>query len=355
MSWSRIALLLSALVASSCAVSPEDELTSQTEQALKPTCPVWGCGSNSPEIDKLGFWELHERGDANRQGFRIQWFRKYVNGTYQYFRPDVYKAELVGRNPDGSIGLPAGAVVGSELRLTRDGSTSIYRLRIADTQRTHYWARPELGRVTRTYRLEWYDETAPPLGMIPWKNVCRDPGAEHDGSTMDPFHAVLFDDDRIDGPRKRVTGHSRDWFTIGCAGSALAKQHLTGHTRAASEALGITTSLAQRTANLKMITADYCGTGEPFTFAGAALHWKDAYGWLDTVASTDVIEARWNEYGAMCLDDPRVHYNQTPLFFATWPDGDIEDDIAAECPRPPPCKPGLGTFYGAHLISASSP
>lgn len=361
MSWLRIAVV-SSLIAGGCAGDALE--VGETEQAVRPSpgdgdggCPVWGCGSNSPEIDNLGFHELNEWGQVNLEGFKIVHYWKYsTTGVKQYWVPDVINAELVGRGPEGEIELPANLVGGSVFDIVNLKTGVSYELRVAEVGRTPYWAKR--GRTTvysRTYRLEWRPAIPPHAGATPYINVCKNPNPA-DGASG--FYAVLFDDDRINADDIRVTGMTRNWFNIGCGGHALSKQHLTGHTKAAGVALGITTSINQRTANLKMFAADYCGNGDPFTVAGQPLQWRDEFNWFNDVSSTASVEARWNENGAMCLSVPRIDHGTTMLGTATFPDG-VEPLLdPAHVPqwcavRPPPCDQNPAAMLGAHTLSAN--
>src|SRR5262249_19002697 len=148
---------------------------------------------------------------------------------------------------------------------------------------------------------------------------------------VDRFHAVLFEGDRIDAQRKVVDTVDKNWVNIGCAGSALSKQHLDGHTQGAMDAwVAFTTSLDQRTAHLKMLSADYCGAGVPLTIAGQPLRYADDHGWMTYPAGSAALEARWNRDGASCLDVPRIKANSSPEAIAAFPniDAAIQDACA---------------------------
>jgi hypothetical protein len=176
---------------------------------------------------------------------------------------------------------------------------------------------------------------------------------------MADFYAVLFEDDRIDAEAIAVTGETPGWFNIGCAGHALAKQHLLGHTVAAAKLFGVLPPpIPQRTANLKMITADYCGNGHPFTVPGQPLRWRDENLWYDTLPTLGgMIEARWTDAGAACLNTPRVDYVWTLLGYQTYPDGVDAvlppNDLTWCTTRPPPCTGAMTDLQGTHLISVN--
>lgn len=335
----------------------DDELltSESTQEAISRECPVWGCGSNSPEIDLQGFHVLSELGQANAQGFRIAWFRKYWMGAHRYYRPDVDGGALIARNLGTGAAIHTGtALAGAEFRITRDGTSSSYLLQVKSVSSNKMWADPNGSRSTPTYELRWVDESDIVTGThIPWVNLCSAaPPGDEDG--MLPFHAVLFEDDRIDADELQVVGHTPDTFNIGCAGHALAKQHLTGHTRAGGEILGVYASLAQRTANLKMITGDYCGNGTPLTVAGTELHWRDRYAWFNSIRATDPVEARWTEAGATCLSKPRVDYSPSALSVEHF-GSSVEDEILKACDlrRPPACTSSTSDMQGAYVLSAN--
>ena len=362
MSLVRIAVLWS-LIAGGC--TTDELVVGETDQAVKsqpgedPGCPPWACGSNSPKIDFNLFHELNEYNLSNAEGWRITDFRTLVGANWTSYRADVRNGELLARSlSTGAIVYSGAALAGSVFTLDHLGKT--YYLTVQRVGRMSLWAKAA-GRigVTLTYQLTW--STVLAAGTI-GANLC---GANTEADGMADFYAVLFDDDRIDADAIRVTGETANWFNIGCAGHALAKQDLTGNTKAAAAILGVPTpTLNQRTANLKMLSADYCGGGDPFTVAGTPLRWKDALGRFDT---TEVllthIEARWNETGAVCLNTPRVDYSWTLLGWQTFPNG-VEPLLttgAGWCTgangthvRPPPCtNPNQNDFQGAYLISVN--
>ena len=107
----------------------------------------------------------------------------------------------------------------------------------------------------------------------------------------------------------------KGWFNLACYGAAPAKMHLLRHTSAGSNPPGgppLTTTLPQRTAMLKAITADYCGDGTAWTADGTELQWMDANERFPTPkldlnlpGTKTMIEAVWGPKGALCLNTPR--------------------------------------------------
>jgi hypothetical protein len=208
-------------------------------------------------------------------------------------------------------------------------------------------------RPLETYVLDWSEVVAAPLrGPVPPGSVieaprlgpiatpvCPEPGpwdpndAEWDESiAMAPYDSIVFEGDRIDATHRTVDARPDDrWFNVGCARHTLAKLRLTRntlHTVASGD-------WRQVQATIKMLSADYCGTGDAFTVAGQPIVWHNQVG-MDFWAKPQALEARWNEGGAICLDTPRVAGSQNAAAIAAFPD--VETAIAAACTRPPPCK-----------------
>ncbi len=361
MSWLKLAVI-GAVLAGGC-VGEELEL-SGTEQALKNNpgadgdeCPPWACGSNSPVIDFAGFHELNRSGLVNAEGFKITAFRRLIAGVWQPFYADVVNASLVAKNASGAVVYSGSGVKGMLFTIVQGSST--YYMKVEDVARTVLWANiGGITRVTPTYRLTWSTSPAAGFGARP---VC---GVSNDPDGIANYYAVLFETDRIDADAIKVTGDVSGWFNIGCAGHALAKQHLTGNTRAAAAIMGASVpSLNQRTANLKMISGDYCGGGDPFTVPGVPLHYKDVLGRMNNLESYTHLEARWNETGAICLNTPRIDYTWTPAGSGTFPSGVetllVAPPIGQWCTgvypaklRPPPCTDlNLSNFQGGYVIS----
>lgn len=90
-------------------------------------------------------------------------------------------------------------------------------------------------------------------------------------------------------------------ITIACVGEAAAKMKLMDFHPAGSRGA----SVAERQATLRMITADYCGTGQSFTQTGTPVAWRDWQGLIKPPYGEDVMEALWTESGASCLSTPR--------------------------------------------------
>jgi len=351
------------LAAAGCIAADDaagDDTVGEVEQAVSGACPKWGCGANSPVIDNYGLHELNEQGQLNSDGFYIV---KATHPAYvgRSFKVNVSGGKLFAR----ANGLPAltlgGAGVKNLVIQIKGPGGTLYDVRVTDTGTTPYWSTLYPGTAT-TYRLDW-KQTG--VGDYRYTNVCSNPPHDTGEDTlgMNPFWVVLFEGDRINADKKLVyadgstSAANNDWFNIGCAGHALAKLHLNRHTQSSRPA-GDSVDLGERTTFIKMVTADYCGDGTPFTFAGEPLVWKDDRNWLSFYVppAAGSVEARWSKDGATCLEEPRLLNSTNPQVPVVFPD--IELAIKNQCARPPKCT-AIGEdadpnkLYGKHLVSAN--
>lgn len=307
-------------------------------------CPENICG-NSPMIEYRVFHELHELGLPNAEGFRIVGFEK--NGVP--YTPDVARGKLRGSH--NGLVIAGAALVGARLRL-RDDKNVDYLIRIDEVGEASYWA--DAGHhppTLETYLLTWVPVAQEEAGQ--WQNLCGKPIVNNDDVIgMDPTHVVLHERDRIDRNRRTIQLGDDTWFNIGCAGHAIAKLALTGHT-AAARFDGFATTPDERQAMLKMLSADYCGRGTPYTVAGQPLAWRDHRGWMGFDGQLPV-EARWTSAGATCLNEPRVDANPSDLTIEVFGADPILDKILAACPLPA-CTGTADELLGAHLVSVNPP
>jgi hypothetical protein len=100
-----------------------------------------------------------------------------------------------------------------------------------------------------------------------------------------------------------------DVFNIACVGTVISKLHLLRHT-SASEDPHHQTTLDERRTLLRLLTADYCGTGRSFTEDGTPIRfdlkrsrWTPVPYASFSPASTT--EAVWTPKGASCIGVPR--------------------------------------------------
>jgi len=335
-------------------------------------CDEFMCGTNSPQISEFGFWELNRPaslgvlGVPNNVGMQVYGF---VKGGGVYL-PEVRRGRLIAIPPTTAVAPYNTALFGPNLiggALWLLNGSRLFQLKVSEVGTVKSWAQPADGSsqvMLESYKLDWTEFINGHWGDF--RNMCKNPPSREnpDALTMigpTAFHTLLFEGDRIAAGAKVDTGVDNTWFNLGCAGSALAKMALTGHTQAARNAQTFTTTLAQRTTMLKMLAADYCGDGKPFTVGGQPLNWRDDAGTMKILSLLQspphpvVLEARWNETGAACLSKPRVDVNPTPDATAMF-GADVYDQVQNHCPAKmlPDCADGdVGAMNGYHLLSAT--
>jgi hypothetical protein len=92
-----------------------------------------------------------------------------------------------------------------------------------------------------------------------------------------------------------------DSVSLACVGEAAAKMKLMDYGPHGNRQA----SAKERITTLRMITADYCGTGHSFTASGTAVAWRNDDNSVLPPFEEAVLEAKWGHEGALCLDKPR--------------------------------------------------
>ncbi|MEZ4363155.1 MAG: ADYC domain-containing protein [Kofleriaceae bacterium] len=290
------------------------------------TCPSWACGVNGPSLNNRPFHELSESGAENKEGFRLGALTK--NG--QTYRIRVTGHTLTAYNRSNTL---AGTqLVGSTFTVV-DRRGHVVEVYITGVTSLQLWGGPQAGLPIESYRFHWSD----PSTGVRLQNLCSNPSPLKAYSSellgLRGDFTVVFEGNRYDAERKTVLPGSTDWFNIGCAGHALSKLLLTGHANDTG-----TATTDEQQATLKMITADYCGTGLSFTAGGEPLYWKTSNAYMDYFGTAVTLEARWNAQGAICLGQPRLQVTTNPNA-ANLPDLELSLNNKDLCPsRPPPCE-----------------
>jgi hypothetical protein len=366
----RISMLVVMVLGAGCMIGEVDEPQVGAVQQDIQLCDGWLCGTNSPQIAEFGFWELNlppapgTAGLPNNVGMQVLGF---VQGSYLYL-PSVSRGRLFATRtstvaPFDTITISGNGLVGGWFYLRNNGR--LFKLRVAEVGSVASWAQPTDGGhvVLESYKLDWSEFVNSGWGDP--RSLCPNPPGREgpDALTMTgqlAYHTLLFEGDRIDAIKKLDTAVDTSWFNLGCAGSALAKMALTGHTEASLNAHTFVTTLPERQTMLKMLAADYCGDGTPFTVPGQPLNWADDHGTMKIAALIPqpplpvLLEARWKESGAVCLDKPRTDAHPTTLSLQTF-GIDVYDQVKSYCPSklPPQCADSSFGLGGYHLVSAT--
>jgi hypothetical protein len=261
------------------------------EESFRPSwgCPMWKCGFNAATADGLDIGELNTGGNPNDSDVRLVKFRSASNVAHGI---RVDGDEILAIDSHGGV-LSGADLVGFKFDVIKAGQTVTVVINGIGSE--VLWTMGDDTLVT--YALAYEDQNG-----VAYKNVCAD---NSDFPTMEV--ATVISGERYNFDNKTVLEDQSGWFSIACAGSALAKMKLMDYTPNNPES-----TAAQRQATIKMITADYCGTGESFTVDGTPLLWQNNGGSVEyndallPDGHTPMLEAIWDENGAVCLNTPRI-------------------------------------------------
>jgi hypothetical protein len=313
---------------------------------------IW-CGMNSSKLGAIYTHYFRTDGQPTDDGFTITHVTT-ATGLPASLRVVEGEFELWA----GKAGRFRGAQVnGARIFISHDSGLQ-FVIGIERATTTSYWA--NTAALHWTYELLWSPVVDGDYKVF--ENVCTNPPVSRwDAMGMETYTSLVFEGDQINGGSKTVSGYTdRSVFNIGCAGHALAKMALTGHTYSAAANAGLVTTPSQRQTFLKMITGDYAGDGSPFTVPGTQLDWTSSLGWLPYARPSGTLEARWSPSGAVCLDTPRLVAQGNPTGNGEFPDG-VEAALTAHFTwlgrnRPPPCNAtDRKELAGMYMASANPP
>lgn len=295
-----------ALLLGAAACTPEDIDSVAFDRAPlledTPKCEDLDCGKNAGTLNGFPFREFNTLGLPNADGFRVFNFAK--NG--KYYTLDVDNGEFRALDAFGQVALSGIELVGSHFEVSN--GNEVWEMEIAGyTSSLQYWVGPPA--YLSAYRMRY----RPLNTSLPWVDLCKDPRSV----TNDPTwvnggyetYVVLIEGELYDYEAIAVRQgvETKNWVSIPCAGTALAKMMMMRYNPAIPEGKPYHTTWEERQATIKMITSDACGIGAPFTVTGWPLLWANDAGW-HTVNPNDVDtdEAVWTKDGAYCLDVPRL-------------------------------------------------
>jgi hypothetical protein len=340
--------LVPVLGLASCIFGEPDPNLSDVDQAIR--CDPEFCSTNSPLIGVYGTWEFALDGTPNDQGFALLGLGIDRGKATEFFRLHVENSRIYGLDGNGNVALRDYDLIGAKIFLDHYGKQ--HAILISNVGAINEVVKP--GDLLQSYVLDWSDVIKGRLpGPMPagaWLEnqrmpllsspaaVCPEPKwisepyvgsmVEWDETAyagMSVYESLVFEGDRFD-PEKRVVQPAADdnWFNIACGAHTLAKLRLTRNTIH-------TTGWANVQAALKMLSADYCGSGKAFTFPGEPLVWRDraAMDYLRLNPYKNELEARWDENGATCVSSPRLERSGNPDAAKLYPD--IWQAIEEEC------------------------
>ncbi len=245
------------------------------------------CYLNSATVNDALITELNLDGAENAGGVRL--VDIYDPGTGKHYRPDMDTAtdSLRARNNKGAIVLSGEQMLGKVLSLsTANGAVSL-RITEVDTA-VPSWSTG--GAPTVVYRMRYNDSQ----GVT--QPICVNT------SDANKDMVTLIYGETYDRETNEIIPSQARWFTIACVAEAAYKMKMMDcHPEGQRHA-----DLEQRRTTLRMITADYCGDGTPYTESGTTVAWRNADGTISPEVPENRLEAKWGPDGAICLDDPRI-------------------------------------------------
>ena len=319
---SRAWTALAAFALSACALPAEPTAVVVGAAASKPpTCNPRVCGSPTVIMDCTYFSRLHSLGLPNNDGTRIVDVRRADNVALRLIaKPD----RLVGLDPvTGAVLAEHQGLVGTRLTLWAEGALRTVTIAFVSTEAT-----AEHFQIGGKPSIEAYDFAFVPIGLAALTSV----------------RAIVYSGDEYDPLTLQVSvgPDSRNWMTVACRHSLPFALHTLGHTSAASQRLGVQTTVAKRQAMTHALSANVCGTGMSFATASEPITLTESQGMVPASspyqdASTST-EAVWSATGAVCVDVPRMAGTTTTT--AT-----LLSAIAAECGRALPSCASLGRAW----------
>jgi len=286
------ALLVSfGLLSSAC----DGETTEQVEETLTARSGGgFGCShcgivlGNSPNVNGADLSDLHL--DAtNSSGVKLRLGTGPLPDAYPFtLGVDLDTETFIALNPqDPDEVLFEGAdFVGAKIAVELPGGGGTATLVITDyDEEVESWANGGTHMVA--YRAQYLTGGA-------YKSLCPSTSPENQWFT-------LIAGEIYNRSNNLITPSPRS-VSIACVGEAAAKMklmdfHPEGNRRA---------SIDERSATLRMITADYCGDGTSYTSTGVPVAWRDAENLVEPPTDEAVLEAMWTKDGARCLDTPRL-------------------------------------------------
>ncbi|MCY0991045.1 ADYC domain-containing protein [Nannocystis sp. ILAH1] len=276
-------------VTPACTSAPEGD-----ELEFRETCGT--CGYNSPEINDAPFPELSLAGLPNSAGVSLVGLRDPLESDIYPLNTDI-RGELVVYKGDTTQVLAGGEdLVGWKLVLEKDGDEVEGTILVYNDDEP---SSADEGRPFTTYAIWFVDPDDATT-----KNVC--PTFWNQPST--PVLTVIRGE-TYDRENKEVDLIEDEWVTFACKDQAAFKAKAFGYEQGQIFPLtSAPATRAQQDATLKMITADYCGTGQSFTVQDWNIYWENAAGTVtpDAVMNPLHIEAVWDEFGAICVQNPRL-------------------------------------------------
>jgi hypothetical protein len=287
----RASLFLALALAGGCVGEDDDPGALEFRESAGGGNTCSTCNLNSPRLNDFGIPHVHAS-FPNESG--VTWLG--VEDPYGQPVTDWWLTDGVlwirhrGRNFGGP------QLIGSKLRFdTPDG---VIKVEIAGFSAASGLA-PGLPDIP-TYALKYGPADASPGEL---HSVCPSYALTPDEAVVTLIRGETYD------RQTNEVHESPGWMSLACADEAVYKMMRLGYGPHSDFAgTGSPATLEQRQATIRMITADYCGTGHSFTQPNTPLVWTNVGGSVvgDGGGTPLTLEAYWNRSGAICLDTTRL-------------------------------------------------
>jgi hypothetical protein len=212
--------------------------------------------------------------------------------------------DVIGRA--GNLKLTNGELVGAVFDISQLGNPSHVEVTIAAVGSTRYYEGGDIDEeeVLPTFQLKFQVINGLGEAVGPLQFVC--PGEEYNPQDLLDRHALLFSGTRysIGGAVTKTGAEAHPWFNVSCRDTAewkAAEFRLV----AVAETQDFPSEPNDYTTAVRSIRADYCGDGTAHTVLGTHVDWENRGDWLWKDDGL-VLEAIWNETGAICKGTPRI-------------------------------------------------
>jgi hypothetical protein len=214
---------------------------------------------------------------------------------------------LAGTGADGTAVTPE-TLIGAELSGTLADGSAI-ALRIDDVRNA-----PVPNDDLYVYLVS-YLAGGEPQAADDWQHLCGDDVVGQPIAAM-PLSGLW--DYQMGVPGGGAWTAMPGWMTFACRGAVLAKCVEMGYRpwqslqRCEGGRCSDVSLADAHQACTRMVRADYCGDGQPYTVNGRAINVYDGLG-LQTDTEQWAFEAEWQPQGASCLSQQRVYQLQVQL------------------------------------------
>ena len=308
-----LALLAATLLvpATGCAVEDAGFIDDDAEIESRDDWGCVTCGVNDAIVNDEPIRDLDRGGLPNEGGVTLEKIQDPDGVSYTL---GTYEDEIVALSSTHTIVAQASALIGWQLQLDTPNGPETVKITSYVRDISSWKAN---GAPMSAYGLAYLLDDG---DSKTWRNVCPDYAESPDEATVTILAGETYDSDL-----KLVNPNTGTWITLACRDQAAYKMKRLsygphGDLLSAVPRAGATAD--QRQSTLKMLTADYCGTGTSFTVTGTPLYWRNHAGTVvfePLLVKLTAVEALWDADGAICLTTPRR---------ATL------DDVAAECELP---------------------